>query len=204
MQMASCQRTLREMQPVIEPTISALRSGIRYANERHAGPQGLRRAKDQHYWTHTVRRKACDELVDRGLYASLDEGDRRETLSGILIQYGSVWLRVLRPTIDRKGRALVPVPGRSDRKQAFYRQEPVLEGLECVASNNILALWQDRNDELVEPLLLVRPAGGDHRRRNLRVAWEGPLRSDMAHMRAADLDTLRPTYLNWELGDEAT
>jgi hypothetical protein len=55
---------------------------------------------------------------------------------------------------------------------------------------------------LVEPLTMARPVGGDHRRHSLQLSWEGPLSSQMATLRAADLDELRPAAEYPMLGDE--
>ncbi len=197
--MGSYPEILRRIQPIMKPLFDALQSGIRLANETH-GPGRFVRRHDAHYWAHTVRREACDKLKTAGLQADLDSQVMH--LSAILVQFDGVWLRVLRPEI-RRDKPLVPLPGRSKARQAFYRQDPVLDDLEGVASDNMLVIWQDTAGRLEEPLRLVRPLGGDHQRCNLRLHWEGELRSNMADLRAADLDALQPIAIYEQIGNDA-
>ena len=199
MHMGTYPEILRRIQPAMKPLFSALGSGIELANRLH-GTEGFDRSDDAHYWAHTVRRRTCEMLKTDGLQADLET--EFTNLSAILVQYNGVWLRVLRPEIRKGSKELVPLPGRSKPRQAFYRQDPVLDDLEGVASDNILAIWRDKDGKLREPLKLVRPLGGDHERRNLRLDWEGELRSDMASLRAADLDALQPTATYPQLGSD--
>jgi hypothetical protein len=69
-------------------------------------------------------------------------------------------------------------------------------------TDNLLLLWQDADGILVEPMKLVRPTGGDHRRASLRFQWAGPVTRAMATFRAADLDALTPEVAYEKLGDE--
>ena len=69
-------------------------------------------------------------------------------------------------------------------------------------TDNLLLLWRDNQGVLVEPLTLVRPVGGDHRRDSLTLSWRGKLSREMADMRAADLDGLRPDADWGRLGGE--
>jgi hypothetical protein len=54
---------------------------------------------------------------------------------------------------------------------------------------------------LVDPMTLVRPTGGGHRRNSLSVDWVGRLSQSMASLRAADLDELEPDQQYRQLGD---
>lgn len=196
MHMGTYPEILRRIQPAMKPLFGALQGGIDLANEMH-GLEGFDRMQDTHFWAHTVRRRACDLLKADGLQADLETEVKH--LSAILVQYNGVWMRVLRPEI-RRSRELVPLPGRSKPRQAFYRQDPVLDDLDGVASDNILFVWRDKDGKVREPVRLIRPLGGDHRRRNLRLDWEGELRSEMADLRATDLDALRPVVTYQQLG----
>lgn len=107
-------------------------------------------------------------------------------------------VRLLRPDVHRRGIIEIPVPGRSQAKQRFWRQESgSIPGLQ--KTDNLLLLWRDDAGVLAEPLTLVRPVGGDHQRRNLRVQWVGRLDRGMAALRTEDLNGLRPDVDNGEL-----
>jgi hypothetical protein len=68
---------------------------------------------------------------------------------------------------------------------------------------NLLLLWQDDAGVLLDPMTLVKPLGGDHRRDSLRVQWMGKSSRRMALMRAADLNELEPDHEYREIGEEA-
>ncbi|MFC7660882.1 hypothetical protein ACFQ34_00645 [Pseudonocardia benzenivorans] len=197
--MGTYQEVVRRLQPIIGPLHTSLQQGISYAETLH-GPEGFDRKIDLHFWAHTARRRAADLLREAGLNAEVEGQVSR--LSAILVQYNNVWLRVLRPEIH-KGRVRVPVPGRSATRQAFYRQDPVLEDLEGPAADNILLLWQDEAGMLREPMTLVRPTGGDHLRRNLTLDWMGDMELRMASLRAADLDALQPRVMYRQIGSDS-
>jgi hypothetical protein len=138
--------------------------------------------------------------VDQGIQA-VEENSGRPllTLSGLLIRHRGFAVKVLRPQESKSGQVAIPVPGRSRRRQSFWRQDAgsAIPGLE---TDNLLLLWRDNAAELVDPMILVRPVGGDHRRDSLRVNWHGPLSRSMTTLRAADLDELEPTVDNQQLG----
>src|SRR5262249_20737268 len=110
-------------------------------------------------------------------------------------------VRLLRPRTTRRGRLEIPLPGRSAARQRFWRQEAgsALPGME---TDNLLLLWTDTAGILDEPLLLVRPLGGDQRRRSLKLDWVGRLERSMAGSRVEDLDELMPAVEYPRLGDE--
>lgn len=167
MRMPSFRKTVQILQPAILPIVSALGRGLDAANEQHAGQQ-FRRRDDPWYYAHTVRRVACDQLRSHGLQAVAEESDRPYlALSGLLVFHRNVALRIMRPEQTKAGRFVTPIPGRSAPRQRFWRQDSMLPGMQ---TDNLLLLWQDRDGELIEPMQLVRPVGGDHRRSSLRVA----------------------------------
>jgi hypothetical protein len=189
MHMATFKQVIGVLRPVIVPVYSALQSGLDEATTLHAQRQH-RRSDDPHYFVHTVRRVAAEQLRAEGFLAESEDADRPAlSLSGLLVHHGGVALRILRPELDRRGKILVPVPGRSQPRQAFWRQEPQLPGME---TDNILLLWSDEDGAVVDPMVLVRPLAGDHRRDSLQLEWRGRLSRSMASLRAADLDELVP------------
>jgi hypothetical protein len=69
-------------------------------------------------------------------------------------------------------------------------------------TDNLLLLWTGKAGILDEPLLLVRPLGGDHRRRSLKFQWAGRLERSMAAHRVEDLNELVPDVEYPTLGGE--
>jgi hypothetical protein len=191
-------RAVQTLQPVIEPVCDALSKGLEDANEIHTA-KAFRRALDPWFYLHAVRRTACDLLRKQGLQAELEGSRRSLALSGIEVHYRGIAMKILRPGIAKSGAMQVPIPGRSRPRQAFWRQDAVLEGME---TENLLLLWRDDQGELADPMLLVRPLGGDHRRGSLELDWDGPLSRSMAKLRAEDLDNLYPRHDYRKLGDE--
>jgi hypothetical protein len=202
MHMTNFRDAVRVLQPVIEPTFEALQEGLKQATEDHATRQ-FRRADDPHYYLHTVRRVAAKQLQSAGLQA-IDENSNKPLLamSGILVPYRDLAVKVLHTRKTDAGNFVIPVPGRSKDRQAFWRQAAgsALPGL---TTDNLLLLWCDDMGDLTDPMLLVRPLGGDHRRYSLRFEWAGKLSQSMARLRAADLDELRPAVEYQQMGDGA-
>jgi hypothetical protein len=199
--MSSYQQTLRALRPIITPVFESIKKGLNAANQAH-GPGGFSRRRDPHYYAHTVRRTAADVLREQGLLAEADQSDRPELgLSGLLIRHDGVALRILRSGLSAAGQVVIPIPGRSEARQAFWRQESALPGMEA---DNILLLWRDEVGELVEPMFLIRPLGGTYRRDSLIIDWTGRLTSGMAYLRAADLDELQPDMVQGQLGNETS
>jgi hypothetical protein len=199
MRMLSYVETLRVIQPIIPPIFAALRFGLSSAEQIHERGR-FDRKRDSHFYAHAVRRSAADYLTRAGLLAEAEDDDRPElAMSSLLVRHPGVALRVYRSQPSSKGELTIPVPGRSRAKQAFWRQEQALDGMEM---DNILLLWRDDEGVLVEPLTMARPVGGNHERRSLRLSWEGSLSSQMATLRAADLDQLRPAVEYPMLGVE--
>lgn len=201
--MTTYRLTITAIQPVIEPTFSALEEGLKTAIKIHGDYKWLRR-EDKQYFSHTVRRHAVEDLRAGGYTVDEDEHGRVPLMSSITVRHGGVALRLYRATLTRKGVIEVPLPRDSRKLQSFYRQEfgSVISGLE---TNNVVALWHDEEGVLVDPIALVRPLGGDHRRSNLKLHWKGPLKRDMARYRTDDLKGLAPEiqyeYLD---GEDAT
>jgi len=200
MHVSSYSAIVRAIQPIIVTVFDALAFGLAESNEEHARRR-LEREDDPWYYLHSARRSALVHLQRAGgLAATIEEGDRSLLpLSGILIPYRNVVLRALRPEINGAGVHVTPLPGHSEAKKAFYRQEPI-PGFE--GADNVLLLWADTDGVLSDPMTLARPIGGDHTRSSLRLSWDGPLRRSMAVLRAEDLDLLRPEHEYMQLGDE--
>ncbi|HSV67650.1 MAG TPA: hypothetical protein VLJ59_17325 [Mycobacteriales bacterium] len=198
--MTTYAETVRQLRPVIIPLFEALEDGLSAATRDHAAKL-IRRPDDPHYFGHTVRRMAIESLRGLGLQAERDSGRPALAMSGIMLFFRGMAVRVLRPDVNRHGRVEIPIPGLSRPRQRFWRQDT--EAIPGVGTtDNLLLLWTDDAGILVEPLTLVRPLGGDHRRRNLRVDWIGHLDRGMASLREEDLDELRPYVDYRQLGVE--
>ncbi len=188
--MGSYTEAIKGLQPVVKPVFEALTLGLSAAADQHARANFLR-GDDPWYYLHTVRRVVCEQLKKDGLQATLDGSRFALPLSGVLLLYGGYAVRVLHAEggAERR-RPRIPIPGRSRPRQAFWRQEP-FDGLK---TENLLLIWQDDAGLLVDPMLLARPAAGDHRRHSLRLHWDGKLSLSMADTRVADLDELVPQH----------
>jgi hypothetical protein len=200
MHMATYAESVRQLQPVIPPIFSALEVGLEAANDHHTS-NGLVRSDDPWHYAHTARRIALDQLREAGLQAETEQGRPLYAMSGLLLFYRGMAVRILRPSDDaRTGGVTIPLPGRSKKRQAFWSQAAgsALPGLE---TDNLLLLWKDDAGKLVDPMTLVRPTGGGHRRNSLSVDWVGRLSQSMASLRAADLDELEPDQQYRQLGD---
>jgi hypothetical protein len=182
------------------------RAALRRTHRRVEGGRGdprdykWRRVRDKQFFSHVVRRSAVEALRADGYIVDEDEYGRAPLMSSITVRHQGVALRLYRPTITRKGVIEVPLPHHFRKLQSFYRQEfgSVITGLE---TNNVLGLWHDEKGCLVDPITLVRPLGGDHRKRSLKVHWKGPLLREMATYRTADLKCLEPEIQNDHLDD---
>jgi hypothetical protein len=198
MPVVSYQGAVRVLQPVIVPIFDALQEGLDRATEMHAR-SGIRRETDRLFFLYSARRFAYERLAALGLAQTADDGDRSVLgLSGLLLLHDGLMVRVLRPDVDATGRGLVPLPGHSEAKRAFYRQEP-LPGL--VSTDNVVLSWLDKQGAVEDPMILARPVGGDFRRDSLLLSWQGPLSRDMARLRAKDLDELQPEVESRMLDD---
>lgn len=200
MRMATYVEAVRQLQPVIPPIFKALEAGLTVANEHHTENE-LRRVDDPWHYAHMVRRIAVDQLREQGLQAETEQGRPLYAMSGLLLFYRNMAVRILRPSDNVRGRTeAIPLPGRSRKRKAFWSQEAgsAIPGLE---TDNLLLLWKDDAGTLVDPMTLVRPTGGGHRRNSLRVDWVGKLSQSMSTLRAADLDELEPDQQYKQLGD---
>lgn len=189
MDMTAYQQALRRLQPVIPILFDSLQGALTETAKDHAAKR-LRRQGDPHFFAHAVRRLYSEALKENGLLLT-DIGHERSYLpmSGIRVDYDGLSLWMFRSEKQ------VPLPI-SPRKQEFYSQTPTLTGWD-----NLVLLWTDTDYLLRDPMHLVRPLGGDHRRANLRIDWSGPVSRAMATMRAADLDELQPEQTWKRLGD---
>jgi hypothetical protein len=203
MHMTTYREAVEAFQPVIDPLFAALIKGLEEAQKDHASKE-IDRKDDPHFYLHIARRIACRELAANGLTAinetSSKPGRPLLGMSGILIPFKGLAVKVLHTQLDKHQQDMIPIPGQSRDRQAFWRQEAgsALPGLE---TDNLLLLWRDDLGKLVEPMYLVRPLGGDHRRGSLVFQWKGKLERQMAHLRASDLDELQPDVEYRQLGD---
>lgn len=182
MPVATYRETVQLLQPTVPIIYDALQHGLDKAIAHHDA-ENLRRSGDAHLFAHEVRRFACRHLMRHNLLATdLDNERSALAMSGIQLRHNTVNLWVFRGVDE------VPLPT-TTKKREFYRQVPTLDGWD-----NILLLWTDEADKITDPMRLVRPLGGDHRRRNLRLEWDGELTRDMGKMRVRDLDELEATY----------
>lgn len=200
MHMATYGRTIARLQTVILPVFEALEAGLQAAAEQHAS-QGYRRGDDPWYYGHTARRVAIERLSTYGLQALDEAGRRIYPMSGLLLFHQDFAVRVLRARTSKRGRREIPVPGRSAARQRFWRQEGG-SALPGMTTDNLLLLWTDTDGILDEPLLLVRPVGGDQRRSSLKLDWVGPLDRSMAARRVEDLNELVPDVAYPRLGED--
>ncbi|MGW1450989.1 hypothetical protein ACWCO3_22270 [Micromonospora sp. NPDC002411] len=169
----------------------SLEEGLEESQKYHTDKM-YRRTDDPHFYLHAARRHACGVLEEAGLRANLIDESATLNMSGILVYYNGLAIRVLHTQRDEKrGTIEVPVPGRSRLRQDFWRQVPTIPGLE---TDNLLLLWLDKDGALEDPMILVRPLGGDHQRANLRLDWRGKVSRDMAARRADDLVGLEPDW----------
>lgn len=189
MHITSYAEAVRDLQPIIQPLFASIESGLRSAREDHAQRSFLRR-DEPWFYLYAVRRLACQELRDQGLQATIDGSRFRFPMSSIIVTYRGYVVRVLHSDSGPTTVPPVPVPGRSRSRQAFWRQEP----FDGMRTENLLLIWRDDQGELIDPMLLVRPLGGDHREASLVVHWQGPLFRSMSNLRAADLDELVPDH----------
>lgn len=177
---------VRLLQPVIDPVFDALQYGLDEAAAEHVR-RGFERATDPWYFLHSARRSTFERLRPLGLVETVDDGDRSLlNLSGLLVRHRELVVRILRPDYDGGP----PLPA-SRALQAFYHQHPI-PGFE--GTDNLVLIWTDSDGVVDDPMTLARPVGGDSRRDNLRLAWDGPLSRDMARLRARDLDELQPQH----------
>lgn len=199
MHMSTYSEAVKAFQPVIDPLYTAVKAGLDEAASDHTN-KNISRNDDPHYYLHTVRRIACRELNKQGLNAINEQSDKPlQPMSSILLPYRGLAVKVLHTHLDKHGKVIIPIPGRSRQRQRFWHQAAgsALPGME---TDNLLLLWRDELGELVEPMQLVRPLGGDHRRNSLVYHWKGKLERRMATFRAADLDELQPEVEYRQLG----
>ncbi|NMO54268.1 hypothetical protein HH310_24175 [Actinoplanes sp. TBRC 11911] len=197
--MSTFGEAVSSLQPIIKSVFTSMERGLVTAADQHAKAKFLR-IDDPWYYLHTVRRVACQELRDMGLQATLDGSRFALPLSGVLVIFGGYVVRVLHAEGGATGvEPTIPIPGKSEAKQAFWAQQP-FDGM--LNSRNLLLLWQDNAGTLIDPMFLVSPRGGNHRRDSLTLRWSGKLYRRMADMRAADLNELEPDYTYEQFGEE--
>ncbi|PRX47642.1 hypothetical protein B0I33_105222 [Prauserella shujinwangii] len=198
----SYSQVLRVLQPVVPVLFDSVTEGVALAAREH-GERGYKRQHDPHYYAATARREVMERLNKAGLMVLHEDGDRPLLpMSALLLAYDRLSLWMFKASRREAGGAAheIPLPGRSVRKQKYWRQEPVLP-LDGLPADNILLLWSEDRGVLYPTMTLVRPLAGDHRVDSLRIDWAGPLQREMATFSAADLDELRPAEEHLRLGE---
>lgn len=194
----SYRATIARIAPAIAPLADALQHGIDRANaywSQHAW-------HPRHYpqlWSHLVRTHTLTRLGTAGFVANPDDeedGGITPPMSALLIEHH---YDIIKVRLSQDGS--VPIPGNSQALTDYYRQHPQLPGME---TNNLVMLWAHRDGRLVEPLTLVRPTDGGRRQRDLVLEWSGSVSREVATLRAADLDELRPHFEQRALGSDDT
>lgn len=192
MRVGSYAEVVRTLQPVIPRIYAHLETGLAEAVGDHQ-TKGDDRHEDPWFFLHQVRRRACRLLMDDGLQAVNEDGDRGALpMSAIVIHHQNLAIRVMHAQPHSGSRDYpreIPGPGRSVLRQEFWSQWPAIPGLQ---TDNLLLLWLDDGARVVPRMTLVRPLGGSHLRRDLRIDWSGRLLRSMATLRDEDLRILRP------------
>jgi hypothetical protein len=196
MHMVSYSQAVRTLQPIIDPVFDGIAHGLKVANQEHTR-LNLRRSDEPWFYLHFVRRLACQRLHEQGLQATEEDGRFRFPMSALVIPFKNYIVRIYHSEANREQQPEVPVPGHSRTRQEFWRQEP----FDGMRTHNLLLMWRDDQGTMVDPMTLVRPLGGDHRRETLRVHWAGRLSRNMTDLRADDLDELVPDVEYRALGD---
>jgi hypothetical protein len=192
MRMGSYADVVRTMQPIIPRVFAHLETGLAEAVGHHQD-RGDDRHEDPWFFLHQVRRRACRLLMDDGLQALNEDGDRGALpMSAIVVHHQNLAIRVMHAQPHGGSRDQpreIPSPGRSGLRQDFWSQRPAIPGLE---TDNLLLLWLDDGVRLRARMTLVRPLGGSHLRRDLRIDWSARLTRELATLREEDLRVLRP------------
>lgn len=183
MHMATPSDSLHRLQPVLPLLFDGLQYGLDKATQEH-NRDDLRRRTDPLYFSYGARRHASEYLMQQGLLVTDVDGEKSALqMSGLQVQHNGSLLWIFRAKDE------VPVPGHSTRKRNFYAQQDNLLGWD-----NLLLLWNDNDGVLADPMYLVRPTGGDHRRRNLTTDWSVPITREIGSMRVEDLALVKPDY----------
>jgi hypothetical protein len=188
--MASYGHALSALHPTFATIFRSLDDGLEEAQRYHTD-RLYKRSDDPHLYLHLARRRACAVLEEAGLSAKLVDDTAALNLSGIQIHHKGFVVRVLHAQRGSAGEVEIPVPGPSKPRQEFWRQAPAIPGME---TDNLLLLWLDDGGELEDPMILIRPLGGDSSRANLQLEWRGKIFRDMARLRADDLVDLEPDW----------
>jgi hypothetical protein len=196
MHMASYSQAVRGLQPIIDPVFAAIQYGLDVTNEDHAR-RDLSRRDEPWFYLHSVRRVACQRLREQGLQATEEDGRFRYPMSALIVLYNGFVVRIRHSDAGPDQQPEIPGPGRSRSGQRFWRQAP-FDGMK---TDNLLLIWRDNHGTLVDPMTLVRPLGGNHRKESLQVNWSGRLSRNMTDLRADDLDELVPDVEYRALGE---
>lgn len=199
MRMGSYREVVAKLQPIVPTLFEAFTEAVELANTEHT-EKGYARSDDPWFYAHNARRDVLHRLNTAGLIVRDESAEKPQyPMSALRINYDDLAVWMFKRPRPNKGTHEIPVPGRSDDKRRFWRQEPMLPGM---ATDNILLLWSEDRGALDAAMTLVRPLGGDHRRDSLQVAWVGSLTKEMATFSGADLNELEPTMAQPELGAE--
>ncbi|MGN9907914.1 hypothetical protein ACTMTJ_10235 [Phytohabitans sp. LJ34] len=188
--MASYGRALSALHPTFATIFRSLEEGLEEAQRYHT-ERMYKRSDDPHLFLHLARRRACAVLEEAGLSARLVDDSAALNMSGIQIHHQGFAVRVLHTQRGGAGDVEVPVPGLSKPRQDFWRQASAIPGLD---TDNLLLLWLDDGGLLADPMILIRPLGGDSSRANLQLEWRGKIFREMAKLRAEDLVDLEPDW----------
>ena len=188
--MASYGRALSALHPTFATIFRSLEEGLEEAQRYHT-ERLYKRIDDPHLFLHLARRRACAVLEEAGLSAKLVDDSLPLNMSAILIHHQGFAVRVLHAQRDAAGRVEEPVPGPSKPRQDFWRQVSAIPGME---TDNLLLQWLDDGGLLADPMILIRPLGGDSSRANLQLEWRGKIFREMAKLRAEDLVDLEPDW----------
>jgi hypothetical protein len=194
--MVSYGQAVRTLQSIIDPVFDGIQHGLKVANDEHAR-LGLKRGDEPWFYLYFVRRLACQRLREQGLQATEDDGRFRYPMSALVVPFKEYIVRIYHSDASPDQKPEIPVPGHSRTRQEFWRQEP----FDGMRTHNLLLIWRDDQGTLVDPMTLIRPLGGDHRRETLRVHWTGRLSRNMTDLRAEDLNELVPDSENLALGE---
>ena len=191
MRMTTYGGALSALHPIVQPIFDSLAEGLEESQRYHTEKSYLR-SDDPHFYLHMARRHACEELGKQGVHARLVDDSAALNMSGILLYHGGLAVRVLHTQRDGRERVQIPVPGHSQLRQDFWGQAPAIPGLD---TDNVLLLWLDNEGTLEDPMIMIRPLGGDHQRSSLRLEWRGKVSREMGTRRAEDLVDLEPDWL---------
>lgn len=165
---------VREVGPLLLLVTEALDFGASKAASFFNGEGEL---PDRYLHPALVRWNAKRFLRDSGHVVEEEEGDHSDVDSdelannGILVSYKEFQLRVLKAEEGN----LLPVPGRSEAKQAFYSQQLAVRFNDAGDAQpirmNLVLLWDVDGTQALSRLVLVYPRTGGVTRSSVSEYW---------------------------------